>query len=91
MFSSSEICLEDRVEKKPFRSHFTFGSDCVRNKSQWKGVFFIIRIINTSVGILCCGYGHYRMLRAIIRNVVPFPGCGKELRFLGTCRDPFSF
>lgn len=72
MFSSSEIYLEDRVEKKPFRRYFTLYSDCVRNKRQRRGVFFITRIINTSIGILCCGYGHYSVLRAIISGAIPW-------------------
>lgn len=49
-------------------------------------------MVSTSIVIsLSCRYEHYSVLSAIIRKEVPFSGCGKELLFLGTSRDPFSF
>ena len=83
----SERDLEDTGEKKKsFRRCFTFGSDCVRNKRQQRSIYYCkdyrSSTVSTSIGIsLSFRYKHYSVLSAIVRNVVLFPGCGKELLF----------
>lgn len=90
-YTSNNLCvfiftdLED-MGGNIFQKLFCICSDWVRKKRQQKSVCYQkdyrSSIVNTSIGIsLSCRYEHYSVLSAIITNMVPFPGCGKELLF----------
>lgn len=86
MFSSSEIDPKDTGGKKNLSEGISHLVVIVSETKGSRGVFIIIRIIEEALLILALVF-HYlvgmsiNVLSAIISNVMPFPGCRKELLF----------